>query len=180
MDDGLGPDASGKDFRLRSTISSDRMRDVGGMRLERAMRRIGLMTMLGLAGTLVFSGIEPARGQEEAFKLVAPPPAVKPPPPEFIIPGQPPEITRPREADFRPDNIRVRHDPAFIVPFSKTVRTGPDTAVRFGLSGWTAPPGLGNFLEAREDSGALALGFSVVWDVPVQSEQAAGSSSAPR
>ncbi|MFQ5828575.1 MAG: hypothetical protein ACE5JD_05395 [Candidatus Methylomirabilia bacterium] len=144
------------------------------------MKRLGLIMMLGLGGVLVLSGVQPAHSQEEAFKLVAPPPVVKPPAPELVIPGQPPEITRPREADFRPDNIRVRHDPGFVVPFSKTVRTGPDTAVRFGLSGWTAPPGQGNLLVVREESGALALGFSFVWDVPVEPEKPEGSSAAPR
>ena len=108
-----------------------------------------------------------AQGQVE---IKAPPPE-RAPRPEFIIPGQPPEVTRPREQDFYPDRIRSRHDPAFIVPFSTTVSTGPRTVARFGLSAWTAPQGRGDTPgAAREIGGWLGFGFSFVWDIPVETQ----------
>lgn len=126
------------------------------------MRQIKLVVLLGIAVALLLFAPGPLGGQArgENPEGVAAPLVVRP---ELGLPGQPREIARPREADFRPDNIRIRHDPAFIPPFSKTVRTGPESAVRFGLSGWTAPPGQGDRLVARESSGWIALGFSVVW-----------------
>jgi len=131
------------------------------------MRRVLLIGLLGLAAGLVLFPVAPGWAQEGQVEIVAPlPERVRPP--EFVLPGQPPQITRPREADFRPDNIRTRHDPAFIAPFTTTVRTGPNAAVRVGLSGWTAPPGRGDLLMARETSGWFALGFTLVWGVPVE------------
>lgn len=128
----------------------------------------GFLVILGLV-LLVGAPLQAlAQGQVE---ITAPPPA-RPPRPEFIIPGQPPDVTRPREQDFYPDQIRTRHDPAFIVPFSTTVATGPKTAVRFGLSAWTAPAGRGNVpWAAREVGGWFALGFSFVWDVSTDLEK---------
>lgn len=128
-------------------------------------RRLGL----ALLGGLVFLGPALAQGQVE---ITAPPPVLLPRP-QVITPGEPLEVSRPREQDFYPDQIRLRHDPAFITPFSATVRTGPKTAVRFGLSGWTAPQGRGEVrFAAREIPGWLAFGFSFVWDVPVEPEPA--------
>lgn len=124
----------------------------------------GLVVVIGLV--LLAGGPLPAFAQGQV-EITAPPPE-RAPRPEFIIPGQPPDITRPREQGYYADDIRVRHDPAFIVPFSTTVSTGPRTVARFGLSGWTAPQGRGNYLMAREVPGWLAIGFSFVWDIPVQ------------
>lgn len=112
------------------------------------------------------------------MEITAPPP-VRAPRPELIVPGQPPDVTRPREQDFYADEIRVRHDPAFIVPFSTTVSTGLKTAVRFGLSGWTAPRGRGDLVIARDVPGWFALGFSFVWDVPVAPVTPAAAPPAP-
>ncbi len=67
--------------------------------------------------------------------------------------------SRPRESDFRPDNVRVQHDPAFLAPLS----TRRDSAARVGLSAWTAPPGRGDLLMGRENSGWLGVGLSVAW-----------------
>ena len=135
------------------------------------------MVLLGLAvGLALFSaGPSWAQGQIE---VVAPPPErVKPP--EFVSPGQPPEITRPREADFRPDNVRTRHDPAFITPLTTTVPTGPKKGVRIGLSGWTAPPARDNAVFSRENSGLFALGITFVWDVPIEPARATPAPPAP-
>lgn len=134
------------------------------------MKRSLWIVTLGLAAGLALLPVESGWAQQGQVEITAPPPErVKPP--EFVLPGQPPEITRPHEADFRPDNIRTRHDPAFIAPFTTTVRTGPTTAVRVGLSGWTAPPGRGDLIMARENSGWFALGFTIVWDVLVEPEK---------
>lgn len=107
-----------------------------------------------------------AQGQVE---ITAPPPE-RVPRPEFVIPGQPPDVTVPRERDFYADDIRVRHDPAFIGPLSTTVSTGPNTVARFGFAGWIAPRGRGDLGIAREVPGWFALGFSFVWDIPIPSE----------
>ncbi|MBI4609520.1 MAG: hypothetical protein HY726_10980 [Candidatus Rokubacteria bacterium] len=140
------------------------------------MERRRLILLLALAAGLALAAVGPAWAQQ--VEIVAPPPErVKPP--ELVLPGQPPQITHPRESDFTPDNVRTRHDPAFIAPFTTTVRTGPNTAVRFGLSGWTAPPVRRDVLVAREHPGWFALGFTVVWDVPVEPPKPRASSAPP-
>jgi len=129
-----------------------------------------LLLVLALAG-----GIVSAAAAQDQLKIIAPPPP--PPekaPPEFVIPGQPAELTRPREQDFYPDRIRSRHDPAFIVPFTATVPTGPTSGVRVGLSGWTAPAVPGENVLKREAGGALAFGLSFAWDVEVEKEEKPG------
>lgn len=135
--------------------------------------RVVLLVALGLAAL----GPLPAFAQGQV-EITAPPPE-RLPRPEFILPGQPPEVTGPREQDFYPDRIRARHDPAFIVPFTSTVRTGPTTGLRFGLSAWTAPQGRGSFLLAREVGGWFAFGFSFVWDVPLEPEASRGAPARP-
>ncbi|MFQ5897022.1 MAG: hypothetical protein ACE5JN_02070 [Candidatus Methylomirabilia bacterium] len=142
------------------------------------MRQRRLQILLGAGVALALFGAEPVWSQEEAFKIVAPAPPVKPP--EIITPGQPPEVTRPREADFSPDNVRTRHDPAFVTPLTKTVRTGPDSAVRVGVAGWTSPAGPREFEVPRENPGWFAVGFSIVWDVPLEPPDSEGSSETPR
>ena len=121
---------------------------------------------------LVFSGgIVASAAAQDQLKIIAPPP----PPPEqgpaeFVIPGQPAQLTRPREQDFYPDQIRSRHDPAFIAPFTTTIPTGPTTGVRVGLSGWTAPAVPGENVLKREAGGVLAFGLSFAWDVDLKKE----------
>src|SRR3972149_10279823 len=102
------------------------------------MRRLAWVVALLLGLILPFGGPLPAlaRGQVE---IKAPPPE-RPPRPEVIIPGQPPELTRPREQEFYPDRIRSRHDPAFIVPFSTPGPTGPRPVRRLGLALGGGPP----------------------------------------
>src|SRR5690349_3283986 len=70
------------------------------------------------------------------------------------------DVTRPRESDFYPDDIRVRHDPAFIAPLVGQKQGARNSVIQYGLSGWTAPnvpvgqsPGV-----AREIPGWFALG----------------------
>ncbi|MFQ5521876.1 MAG: hypothetical protein ACE5FK_10790 [Candidatus Methylomirabilia bacterium] len=141
------------------------------------MRQRRFQILFGAVVAVALLGAKPVWGQEETFKIVAPAPPVAPP--ELITPGPPPEVTRPREADIRSDDVRTHHDPAFITPLTATVQTGPDSAVRFGISGWTSPPGPRG-LVGHENPGWFALGFSIVWDVPVEEPDSEGSSKTPR
>jgi len=108
----------------------------------------------------------PATAQQIEIKAKPPEPA---PRLEIIPPPGAKEITRPRESDFYPDDIRVRLDPAFVAPFVAVKQTGPNSAVQMGLAGWTSPntpvPQGGDTF--RETPGWFALGFAIVWDVPV-------------
>ena len=128
-----------------------------------------LRSLVAVTGLVLLAWGPRAAWAQGQVEITAPPPE-RVPRPEFVIPGQPPGVTVPREQDFYADEIRVRHDPAFIVPLSTTVSTGPKTVARFGFSGWTAPRGRGDLLIAREVPGWFALGFSFVWDIPILSE----------
>jgi len=79
------------------------------------------------------------------------------------------ESTRPREADFYREDVRVRHEPAFIEPFVGQTQG----RTKYGLSGWTSPTTpVGSYVsqEPWARSGWPALGFTVVWDsVPAAS-----------
>ena len=79
------------------------------------------------------------------------------------------QSTRPREADFYREDVRVRHEPAFIEPFVGQTQGG----TKYGLSGWTSPTTpVGSYVsqEPWARSGWPALGFTVVWDsVPTAS-----------
>ena len=79
------------------------------------------------------------------------------------------QSTRPREADFYREDVRVRHEPAFIEPFAGQTQGG----TKYGLSGWTSPTTpVGSYVsqEPWARSGWPALGFTVVWDsVPAAS-----------
>ena len=81
------------------------------------------------------------------------------------------EATRPREAGFYREDVRVRHEPAFIEPFVGETQGG----TKYGLSGWTSPTTpVGSYVsqEPWARSGWFALGFTVVWDsVPAASTQ---------
>ena len=79
------------------------------------------------------------------------------------------QSTRPREADFYREDVRVRHEPAFIEPFAGQTQGG----TKYGLSGWTSPTTpVGSYVsqEPWARSGWPALGITVVWDsVPAAS-----------
>jgi hypothetical protein len=75
------------------------------------------------------------------------------------------EATRPREADFYREDVRVRHQPAFIEPFVGQTQGG----TKYGLSGWTAPTTPVGSLVSQEPwarGGWFALGLSIIWDSP--------------
>ena len=72
------------------------------------------------------------------------------------------EATRPREADFYGEDVRVRHEPAFIEPFVGETSGG----AKYGLSGWTAPATpVGSLVSQgeRQTNAWPSLGFTVVW-----------------
>jgi hypothetical protein len=92
----------------------------------------------------------PQQPAEEGLAIIAPPPAVR-------------ESTRVRESEFYPgEDIRVRHEPAFIQGLSRAPAKGP--IKRYGLSGWTSPPGRGDGQMAHENNGWFSFGFSFVWE----------------
>jgi hypothetical protein len=130
--------------------------------------------MLGLLGILVtalgFLAVTAGSAEAQQIELGTTPPEPRAPRPEIVPPPGFEEITRPRESDFYPEDIRVRLDPAFILPAATVRQTGPNSAVQFGLSGWTAPQTPVGQTPAglRENQGWFALGFSFVWDVPVK------------
>lgn len=142
------------------------------------MKWVLSVALRGLAASAAFFPAAPAWAQGRQVEIVAPPPE-RAIPREIVTPGQPPQMTRPREADFRSDNIRTRHDPAFITPLTTTTRTGPNTAARIGFSGWTAPPAKDNAVVARENSGLFALGITIIWGIPVEPQPAAPTPPAP-
>ena len=91
----------------------------------------------------------PPKPAEEGLAIIAPAPSVR-------------ESTRVRESEFYPgEDVRVRHEPAFIQGLSKAPAKGPIR--RYGLSGWTSPSGLGDS-QAVQENGWFSLGFSIVWE----------------
>jgi hypothetical protein len=75
------------------------------------------------------------------------------------------EATRTRETDFYGEDVRVRHQPAFIEPFVGQTQGG----TKYGLSGWTAPTTPVGSLVSQEPwarGGWFALGLSIIWDSP--------------
>lgn len=98
------------------------------------------------------------------FEIVPPSPATR-------------EATKPLEADFYREDVRVRHEPAFIEPFVARTRAGN----QYGLSGWTAPSlpvgSLGS-QGYQSDTGFFALGITFLFDYPPQG--APRPASAPR
>jgi hypothetical protein len=90
------------------------------------------------------------------------------PAPRFEIVPQGPaarEATKPREADFYREDVRVRQEPAFIEPFVTRTPGGNEV----GLSGWTAPEVPVGSLASRayqQNNGWFALGITFIWNSP--------------
>jgi hypothetical protein len=115
----------------------------------------GVAVGLGLVGTALAQKpveMETAPPQAPRFEIVPPSPATR-------------EATKPREADFYREDVRVRHEPAFIEPFVGRTAGGN----QYGLSGWTAPSlpigSLGS-QGYQSDSGFFALGITFLFDYP--------------
>lgn len=73
------------------------------------------------------------------------------------------EAMRPREANFYREDVRVRHQPAFIEPFVGETPGG----AKYGLSGWTAPATPVGSLGSQQPwstTGWPALGITFIWD----------------
>lgn len=113
------------------------------------------------AGLVVLASVGPARAQVEV--RTSPPPA---PGPRFEITAPGPavrEAPRPREAEHYREDVRVRHEPAFIEPLTGRPAAGP--VKTYGLSGWTAPPAPGGPAVLQAPNGGwLGFGFSLVWE----------------
>ena len=88
-------------------------------------------------------------GDPRELEIVAPSPGAR-------------EVNRPREADFYPEDIRVRHEPGFVEPLTARPASGP--VKKIGLSGWTAPPGRGDGVAQHETSGWFGFGLSIIWE----------------
>ena len=88
-------------------------------------------------------------GDPRELEIVAPSPGAR-------------EVSRPREADFYREDIRVQHEPGFVEPATTRPASGPVKKV--GLSGWTAPPGRGDGVAQHETSGWFGFGLSVIWE----------------
>ena len=93
---------------------------------------------------------------------------VPPTVPGLIRPERPEGTTGIREQQYYPEQIRTRHDPAFLQPFSRTFSTGPKSEARAGLSFWTSP--IHGASIHSETGGVAAFGFSLVWDQPLSGE----------
>ena len=110
----------------------------------------------------------PAAAQAPADENPVEMKSTQPSAPRFEIVPQGPaarEATRPPEADFYREDIRVRYEPAFIEPFVGRTKAGNE----FGLSGWTAPNMPVGSLGSQgygQDTGFLALGITFLFDYP--------------
>lgn len=122
------------------------------MKLKIAAVVLGAFLALGVAAPVFAQtrpgSAPPSEGGGQQFEIIAPPAAAR-------------DATRPRESDFYREDIRTRHEPAFIEPLTGTVG-----GRKAGLSGWTAPPGQGDKTVQREVGGWFALGFTFIWDSP--------------
>ena len=128
----------------------------------------GLMKalLLSLVGAVVssFLATVPASGQTPVeIRANAP---EKPQQVRIVEPGPATrEATRPREMGFYREDVRVRHEPAFIEPFVGQTQGG----AKYGLSGWTSPATpVGSLVSqgAGQTSGWPGLGITVVWESP--------------
>jgi len=125
------------------------------------MRRTAVSIALGVAILVGGAGPALAQGQVE----------IQSQPQEFprleIAPQGPAtrEATRPTDTDFYRQDIRVRHEPAFIEPFVTKTKGGSE----IGLSGWTGPNyQLGSLASSGygQSNGWFSLGITFVWDSP--------------
>ena len=102
-------------------------------------------------------------GQSSEFGIRAPAPPL--PTPQFgVQPTWPPAETGTRQQEFYPGvKIRSLHEPAFVEPFVADVPVGQTSAVRIGLSGWTAPalP-----YDTPDSTGGVAFGLTIQWGRP--------------
>jgi hypothetical protein len=119
---------------------------------------------IGLGVAMAMPAAAQAPAQENPVEMKS----TQPTAPRFEIVPQGPaarEATRPPEADFYREDIRVRYEPAFIEPFVGRTKAGNE----FGLSGWTAPNLPVGSLGSQgygQDTGFFALGITFLFDYP--------------
>ena len=138
------------------------------MGVKYALAAMAVLATVGMAGPVMAQN----PGAQNPVEMQSPtPPGL----PHFEIVPQGPaarEATRPPEADFYREDIRVRHEPAFIEPFVGRTKAGN----QYGLSGWTAPNiPVGSLASQgyQNDSGVLAIGFTFLFDYPPKTPTAA-------
>lgn len=123
------------------------------------VRTVGPLLAIGLLSVTVTAPVAAQAPVE--IRATAP---EKPPQLRIVEPGPATrEATRPREGSFYREDIRVRHEPAFIEPFVGQTQGG----TKYGFSGWTSPTTpVGSYVsqEPWARGGWFALGISVVWD----------------
>lgn len=116
---------------------------------------------MGAAITLAM--VEPALAQSQVEMRTAP---EQGPRLEIVPQGSAArEATKPGDADFYRQDVRVRHEPAFIEPFATTTKGGNEV----GLSGWTAPATPVGSLASQgyeQTNGWFSLGITFVWNSP--------------
>ena len=130
------------------------------MRLKDASRTVG--SGIAAAALLVLAAASPVLSQASLDVKTSTPPGD---PRELEIVAPSPgarDVSRPREADFYREDIRVRHEPGFVEPLTARPASGPIKKV--GLSGWTAPPGRGDGVAQHETSGWFGFGLSIIWE----------------
>ncbi len=122
---------------------------------------------------LVLAGMASAQSDVEMRTAPQPTPRF-----EIVPPGPATrEATKPRESDFYREDLRVRHEPAFIEPFTGRTKAGNE----YGLSGWTSPnPPVGSLASQgfQQSNGWFALGITFLFDYPPK--VAPHPASAPR
>lgn len=127
---------------------------------------VGVTMLPGLAGSAAAQSDVEMRSvprQAPHFEIVPPGPATR-------------EASRPTDADFYREDVRVRHEPAFIEPFVGRTKGGNEV----GVSGWTTPnPPVGSLASQgyQQANGWFALGITFLFDYP---PKAARPASAPR
>ncbi len=125
------------------------------------MRRKLILTAMGAAISMAIVGPALAQSQVEMRTTPERGPFLE------MVPQGPAtrETTKPSDADFYREDVRVRHEPAFIEPFARRTPSGNEV----GLSGWTAPAApLGSLASQgySQTSGWFALGISFTFDSP--------------
>jgi hypothetical protein len=139
-------------------------------------RNMRAVTNTTLIAALILALSGPALAQSDVEIRTAPPPT---PRFEIVTPGDATrEVSRPREADFYREDIRVRHEPAFVEPFVGRTPGGNE----YGLSGWTSPaPPVGSLASQgyQQTNGWFSFGLSFLFDYPPP-KAAPRPASAPR
>lgn len=143
------------------------------------MRTYWKRAVLGVGAVLGVAVSTPAaaQGPTPGVDVSVPAPPFRAEPEFGIEPTAPREQRGVREQDFYQGLVRSGHDPAFVRPFVATAPVSRTSALRVGLSGWTAPVVPLAFLDA---GGGLALGLTIQWGVPVPQGTAPPSQSGQR